>query len=84
MAVFYGDDTKLKAQLVAEVRRCCLHNGFFQIIGHKIPAHVQDNVFKCSKEFFDLSTEQKLESSKGKRHTGVATLQSQWLYPADC
>lgn len=56
---FYGDDEKAKAQLVEDVKKCCLHNGFFQIVGHKVPAELQERTIKCVKEFFALPQEEK-------------------------
>jgi isopenicillin N synthase-like dioxygenase len=56
---FYGDNEDAKTKLVAEVRKCCLHNGFFQIVGHRVPADLQEGVLKCVKKFFALPQEEK-------------------------
>ena len=65
-SAFYGDDEEAKAKLVADVKKCCLHNGFFQIIGHKVPQDLQTKVFECSKSFFDQPPEEKNKVSKSK------------------
>ncbi|KAK5298034.1 hypothetical protein LTR99_007723 [Exophiala xenobiotica] len=56
---FYGDNEDAKTKPVAEVRKCCLHNGFFQIVGHRVPADLQEGVLKCVKKFFALPQEEK-------------------------
>ena len=62
---YYGTDEAAKAKLVDEVRKCCLHNGFFQITGHRVPAELQEAVFKMSKTFFSLPQESKDKASIG-------------------
>ncbi|KAK2810573.1 hypothetical protein FQN50_002830 [Emmonsiellopsis sp. PD_5] len=62
---FYGDDATAKANLVEQVRQCCLYNGFFQITGHRVPAELQRKVLECSKRFFNLPLEQKDKINKG-------------------
>lgn len=64
---FYGNDEVAKAQLVEEVRKCCLHNGFFQITGHRVPAELQQDLLKCVKEFFALPQGEKEKVLKGER-----------------
>jgi len=64
-AAFYGNDVDAKAKLVEAVKKCCLHNGFFQIIGHKVPELLQTQIFECSKRFFDQPFEEKNKVSKG-------------------
>ncbi len=66
VAGFYSDDPAEKAKLVEEVKNCCLHNGFFQIVGHHVPAHLQSHIFNCSKKFFDQPLEEKRKVSKGE------------------
>ncbi|KAI9731164.1 MAG: hypothetical protein M1834_005357 [Cirrosporium novae-zelandiae] len=61
---FYGTDSAAKAVLVQQVKECCLHNGFFQIVGHRVPQDLQEGIFKCSKEFFNLPIEEKMKISK--------------------
>ncbi|KAL6240666.1 hypothetical protein RBB50_012376 [Rhinocladiella similis] len=51
---FYSNDEEAKAKLIAQVRKCCLHNGFFQIVGHNVPSDLQEGVLKCVKEFFSM------------------------------
>ncbi|RVX66122.1 hypothetical protein B0A52_10056 [Exophiala mesophila] len=65
-SAFYGDDEVAKAKLVEEVRKCCLHNGFFQITGHRVPAELQQDLLKCVKEFFALPQEEKEKVLKDK------------------
>ena len=66
--VFYGSDEAAKAKLVDEVRECCLHNGFFQITGHRVPAEVQENVLESLKSFFSLP-----QAEKERVHKGVSS-----------
>ncbi|EXJ78901.1 hypothetical protein A1O3_08401 [Capronia epimyces CBS 606.96] len=61
---FYGNDKQALAKLVEEVRQCCLHNGFFQIVGHRVPAELQQAVFTQVKKFFDLPLESKEKISR--------------------
>jgi len=64
--VFYGDDTAAKTKLVNDVRECCLHNGFFQIVGHRVPAKLQNEVLESLKAFFSLPLAEKEKVHKGK------------------
>lgn len=48
-----------------EVRECCLHNGFFQIVGHHVPAQVQNDVLESLKAFFSLPQTEKEKVHKG-------------------
>lgn len=61
---FYGADSEAKAKLVDEVRECCHYNGFFQITGHKVPLELQRRVMDCSKRFFSLPLEEKMQIDK--------------------
>lgn len=61
---FYGGDSQAKANLVEEVRKCCLYNGFFQITGHRVPLDLQRRVMECSRRFFNLPLEEKLQIDK--------------------
>ena len=63
--VFYGDDAAAKTKLVNDVRECCLHNGFFQIVGHRVPAKLQNEVLESLKAFFALSLAEKERVHKG-------------------
>lgn len=62
---FYGDDEKAKSELIETIRNCCLRNGFFQIIGHNVPAKLQDAMLDCTKQLFALPQEQKDAVLKG-------------------
>lgn len=63
---FYGNDSEAKAKLVEEVRKCCHYNGFFQITGHRVPLELQKRVMECSKRFFNLPLEEKLQIDKSE------------------
>ncbi|KAJ1711286.1 hypothetical protein AFCA_012346 [Aspergillus flavus] len=78
-SAFYGENPKAKAQLVEQVRESCLHNGFFQITGHRIPLELQHRAMNCSKRFFRLPLEEKLKIDKKKNtfNRGYELLQSQ-------
>ncbi|KAF2460146.1 hypothetical protein BDY21DRAFT_384514 [Lineolata rhizophorae] len=80
-SAFYGSDAAAKQKLVAQVRECCLHNGFFQITGHRIPSSLQEKVMDCSKRFFDLSLDEKTKISKANNsyNRGYELLHSQIL-----
>lgn len=62
---FYGDDEVAKAKLVEEVRKCCLVNGFFQIVGHRVPLELQEKVLQWVKDFFAQDQETKDSVHKG-------------------
>lgn len=62
---FYGGDQDAKSKLVDDVRKCCLHNGFFQITGHNVPAELQEGVLDCLKDFFALPQVEKEKVLKG-------------------
>jgi isopenicillin N synthase-like dioxygenase len=64
--VFYSGDVEAKAQLVEEVKKCCLHNGFFQIVGHRVSAELQEKTIGCVKEFFALPPEEKNKAHKSR------------------
>jgi isopenicillin N synthase-like dioxygenase len=63
---FYRGDATAKRQLVEEVRDCCLHNGFLQIMGHNVPIELQNRTMDWNKKFFDLELEEKNKLNKGK------------------
>ncbi|KAL3426089.1 2og-fe oxygenase [Phlyctema vagabunda] len=78
---FYGSDEKAKAQLIEDVKKCCLHNGFFQIVGHQVPEELQQKTIKCVKEFFALPQEDKDKVHKDQNtwNRGYEKLRSQIL-----
>ncbi|KAJ5585254.1 uncharacterized protein N7459_005054 [Penicillium hispanicum] len=80
-APFYGGDSDAKAKLVEEIRQCCHYNGFFQITGHRVPPELQRRVLGCSKRFFDLPLEEKLQIDKNLNsfNRGYELLRSQML-----
>lgn len=64
---FYGTDEKEKSELIETIRNCCLRNGFFQIVGHNVPAELQDSMLDCTKQLFALPQEDKDAVSKGEK-----------------
>lgn len=44
-----------------QIGRACEEVGFFVIVGHGIPAEVIDNVWKTTRQFFDLGDAEKME-----------------------
>ena len=73
-SVIYGNDAAAKCELVETVKKCCLRNGFFQIVGHRIPRQLQENVLDSVKSFFSLPQEM-----KEKVHKGATCNQSLYL-----
>ncbi|KAJ6443693.1 C6 transcription factor [Purpureocillium lavendulum] len=47
-------------QVIDDVRAACISTGFFQMIGHGVPASLQSSVFKAAATFFALPKETKL------------------------
>ncbi|PYH80965.1 Clavaminate synthase-like protein [Aspergillus uvarum CBS 121591] len=80
-SVFYGGDSAAKAQLVDQIRECCLYNGFFQITGHRVSRELQQRVMSCTKRFFDLPLEEKVLVDKNHNtwNRGYELLRSQML-----
>ncbi|BCR86035.1 isopenicillin N synthase family dioxygenase [Aspergillus chevalieri] len=78
---FYGEDSAAKAKLVESIKGCCLYNGFFQIIGHRVPIELQQAVMRCTKRFFEMPLEQKLKIDKNNNtfNRGYELLRSQML-----
>jgi isopenicillin N synthase-like dioxygenase len=50
-----------RQQVVDQVRDACTTYGFFQAIGHGIPLEEQKGMLDCSKRFFALSEEQRMQ-----------------------
>jgi len=63
---FYQRDATSRSELVEEVKNCCLHNGFFQITGHKVPVDLQKKMMDWNKKFFSLPLEEKNKVNKGE------------------
>ncbi|KAF2731263.1 Clavaminate synthase-like protein [Polyplosphaeria fusca] len=81
-SAFYSNDASAKQKLVDDVRNCCLHNGFFQITGHKVPFQLQQDIMTWNKKFFALSLEDKMTVNKDTTNTwnrGYELLRSQIL-----
>jgi len=64
-AAFYWNEVDAKAKLEEGVKKCRLHNGFFQIIGHNVPELLQMQIFQCAKRFFDQPLEEKNKVNRG-------------------
>lgn len=52
--------------VVQAVSQACSTYGFFNLIGHGVPVEAQQKIFECTKKFFDLPLEEKLEVSVDK------------------
>ncbi|KAK8229535.1 1-aminocyclopropane-1-carboxylate oxidase [Phyllosticta capitalensis] len=79
---FYNaSDAAAKKELVDQVRDCCLHNGFFQIINHPVPVELQQRVMAWNKRFFDLPLDVKKSVGKDLNtwNRGYELLRSQIL-----
>ena len=62
------------------MRKCCLHNGFFQITGHKVPLELQNKIIDWNREFFNLLLEQKNTVNKGDITSDpVGNLSNRWI-----
>ncbi|KAI9837665.1 MAG: hypothetical protein M1837_002925 [Sclerophora amabilis] len=49
-----------------QVRHACMTQGFFQIVNHQLPAELQKEMFRLSKEFFALPSEEKMKLDKSQ------------------
>lgn len=65
-----GDAQRMK-RCADQIGQACKTQGFFQIINHPIPASLQKEMFKVSKEFFALPLEEKMKLDKGTRTNPV-------------
>ena len=61
-----GDTRKMK-HCAEQIGHACRTQGFFQIINHPISKSLQKEMFKASKEFFDLPLEEKMKLDKGNK-----------------
>ncbi|KAF5615593.1 Oxoglutarate iron-dependent oxygenase [Fusarium tjaetaba] len=61
---YLSGDQKRMEHCAAQIREACLTQGFFQIVNHGIPLSLQKEMFKVSKEFFDLPLEEKMKLDK--------------------
>jgi len=66
-------------KIIDEVRTACISTGFFQIIGHGIPKHLQQSVFDAAANFFALPYDEKkkLDALDSVGHRGYDVLASQ-------
>jgi isopenicillin N synthase-like dioxygenase len=73
-------DSVSSREIVEQIRHACITSGFFQITGHGIDRELQDQVFECAQNFFNLPIDEKekLQSSKGR---GYELIGSQTLEP---
>lgn len=62
---YYSNDAAAKQKLVEQVKQCCLHNGFFQIVNTNVPISLQEKTMKWCERFFDMPLEEKVKVSKG-------------------
>ncbi|EFX04999.1 2og-Fe oxygenase family protein [Grosmannia clavigera kw1407] len=78
---FYSDDAAKKKAVVDQIRTSCLHNGFFQIVGHSVPLDQQKAVMDAVKRFFALPQADKDAVSKNNNtwNRGYEMLRSQIL-----
>ena len=56
-----------RAQLIADVRSCCLQHGFLQIKNHGVPLKVQKQMIESCGKIFRLPREEKVALSLKKR-----------------
>lgn len=61
---YLSGDQKRMEHCAAQIREACITQGFFQIVNHDIPLSLQKEMFKVSKEFFDLPLEEKMKVDK--------------------
>ncbi|KAL4732768.1 hypothetical protein ACLX1H_001788 [Fusarium chlamydosporum] len=61
---YLSGDQKRMEYCAAQIREACLTQGFFQIVNHDIPLNLQKEMFKVSKEFFDLPLQEKMKLDK--------------------
>ncbi|KAF7189190.1 2-oxoglutarate-Fe(II) type oxidoreductase hxnY [Pseudocercospora fuligena] len=80
-SVIYGNDAAAKSELVETVKKCCLRNGFFQIVGHKVPRQLQQDVLDSVKSFFSLPQElkEKVHKDNTTWNRGFESIGSQIL-----
>ena len=55
-----------KDAVVAAMRHACSTFGFFYLVGHGIPEEDRLQILKCTKRYFDLPMEEKMETWIGK------------------
>lgn len=55
-----------KSKVVEEIRSACSKYGFFNLVGHGIPAEARQKIFDCTKDFFNLPLEEKMKISVDK------------------
>ncbi|EME86367.1 uncharacterized protein MYCFIDRAFT_60863 [Pseudocercospora fijiensis CIRAD86] len=80
-SVIYGNDAAAKSELVETVKKCCLRNGFFQIVGHRVPRQLQEDVLDSLKSFFNLPQElkEKVHKDNTTWNRGYESIGSQIL-----
>ncbi|KXT14229.1 hypothetical protein AC579_7543 [Pseudocercospora musae] len=80
-SVIYGNDAAAKSELVETVKKCCLRNGFFQIVGHRVPRELQQDVLDSVKSFFNLPQElkEKVHKDNTTWNRGYESIGSQIL-----
>ncbi|KAL6811487.1 hypothetical protein J3E69DRAFT_371785 [Trichoderma sp. SZMC 28015] len=80
-ADFLSGDKQRMQHVADQIRDACLTQGFFQIVGHDIPAQLQKDIFKASKTFFALPLEEKmkLDKSLNKYNRGYEVMHGQMI-----
>lgn len=78
---FYSHDANVKQNLVDQVRKSCLYNGFFQIKNHRVPLEQQRAAMDSAKKLFalDISEKQKVSKDNNTWNRGYEMLRSQIL-----
>jgi isopenicillin N synthase-like dioxygenase len=59
IAAFYTGDEAARRAIGQAIGRACAAIGFVQIVGHRVPVHLIDEVRAVSLAFFDLPSEEK-------------------------
>lgn len=86
---YLSGDQKRMEYCAAQIREACLTQGFFQIVNHNIPLNLQKEMFKVSKEFFDLPLEEKMKLDKSlvSEHFpsdySISALQAMYCFQCD-
>ncbi|GLJ30760.1 hypothetical protein SUGI_0609890 [Cryptomeria japonica] len=63
------------------MRQACLDSGFFYLINHGISEEFMEELFRQSKNFFEVPMEQKMLWLRNKKHRGYTPFQDELLDP---
>lgn len=74
-------DNDARSNVISAIRAACLDKGFFYCVGHGVSPDLIGKVFECSKRFFALPMEEKLQlsMSRSKANRGYEPLRGQTL-----